>query len=76
MGDIGVLFLVLLIPGLLVVIWVVAVAMPRAMRDEKRLREHRCVHCGGEYGTATVCPHCGRTATGSQGANGAPRTDP
>jgi hypothetical protein len=60
MGGLGVLFLTLLIPGLLVVIWVVAVAMPRAMRDEQRLRDDRCLGCGTELHGAPTCPQCGR----------------
>jgi len=65
MGNLGVLFLTLLIPGLIVVIWVVAVAMPRAMRDEQRLREDRCLACGAELHGAAICPQCSRPVSSS-----------
>ncbi|HEY7115229.1 MAG TPA: hypothetical protein VH475_01510 [Tepidisphaeraceae bacterium] len=39
MDSLGLLFLLLFVPGLLILIAVVAIALPRALRDEKRREE-------------------------------------
>ena len=53
-------FVLLFLPGLVIVALVVLIALPRALRDEKRLRERRCVKCGAEVGEgAERCPACG-----------------
>jgi len=50
----------LLLPGLVVVALVVIIALPRALRDEARLRQRRCLKCGGELATPDeTCPACG-----------------
>ena len=56
------LLLALLIPGLLLIALIVAIALPRAVRDEKRLRNNLCLHCGYDLGESTGrCPECGRS---------------
>jgi hypothetical protein len=58
LGDL--LILALLLPGLLIVILVVAIVLPRALRDEKRLRQNLCLHCGYDLRESSDrCPECG-----------------
>ena len=53
-------FVLLFLPGLIIVALVVLVALPRALRDEKRMRERRCEKCGGELAAGEErCPACG-----------------
>lgn len=59
-------FVLLFLPGLVIVALVVLVALPRALRDEKRLRERRCVKCGEALVEGVErCPACGER-TGSR----------
>ena len=56
------LLLALLIPGLLLIALIVAIALPRAVRDEKRLRNNLCLYCGYDLRESTGrCPGCGRS---------------
>jgi hypothetical protein len=60
MDSSQIILLVLFLPGILVVLFIVAVALPRALRDEKRLASNVCVHCGASLGNSTgACPQCG-----------------
>jgi uncharacterized OB-fold protein len=44
-----------------IVALIVAIALPRALRDEKRLFTNRCLHCGYDLReSAERCPECGR----------------
>jgi hypothetical protein len=55
-----IILLVLFLPGILIILFVVAVALPRALRDEHRIASNVCVHCGSALGTSTdKCPQCG-----------------
>jgi len=65
MDPLFVIFLLLFIPGLLTLILIVAVALPRAVRDQDRLKHNLCMHCGYDLrGTADgVCPECGQFAS-------------
>jgi hypothetical protein len=55
-----IILLALFLPGVLIVLFVVAVALPRALRDEKRLDSNVCVHCGSALGNSRgACPQCG-----------------
>ena len=52
----------LLLPGLVVVALVVLIALPRALRDEARLKQRRCLKCGADLATPDeTCPACGHT---------------
>ena len=54
-------FLLLFIPGLLAIALVVAIALPRAIRDQERLETNHCLECGYDLReTAGPCPECGR----------------
>jgi hypothetical protein len=54
----------LFLPGLVIVALVVLVVLPRALRDEKRLKQRRCVHCGEPLADpAGTCPACGQSNT-------------
>jgi rRNA maturation endonuclease Nob1 len=56
------LFLALLIPGLAIVALVVAVVLPRALRDDERLFHNQCLHCGYDLrDSPDRCPECGRS---------------
>jgi predicted amidophosphoribosyltransferase len=62
MDSSDLLLLALLIPGLLLIALIVAIALPRAVRDEKRLRNNLCLHCGYDLRECTGrCPECGRS---------------
>jgi hypothetical protein len=53
-------FVLLFLPGLVIVALVVLIALPRALRDERRLRERRCVKCGEALSEGIDrCPVCG-----------------
>jgi hypothetical protein len=63
MDSSQVILLVLFLPGLLVVLFIVAIALPRALRDEKRLASNVCVHCGCALADSQKhCPRCGAPA--------------
>jgi hypothetical protein len=50
----------LLLPGLVVVALVVIIALPRALRDEARLKQRRCLKCGADLAIeGQICPACG-----------------
>ncbi|MDB5323654.1 MAG: hypothetical protein JWN40_5285 [Phycisphaerales bacterium] len=58
-----VILLALFLPGILVVLFVVAIALPRALRDENRLASNVCVQCGCALGNSKdACPQCGAAA--------------
>ena len=60
-GDL--LFLVLLLPGLIIIALIVFLVFPRALRDEKRLANNRCMECGYDLRQSPDrCPECGRPA--------------
>jgi hypothetical protein len=55
-------FALLFLPGLIIVALVVLIALPRALRDEKRMKQRRCVKCGGELASGEEhCPACGHS---------------
>jgi hypothetical protein len=55
-----IILLALLLPGVLIVLVVVIIVLPRALRDEKRIASNVCVQCGCALGNATdQCPQCG-----------------
>jgi hypothetical protein len=55
-----IILLVLLLPGILIMLLVVAVVLPRALRDEKRTAANVCIKCGCALGNSTdQCPQCG-----------------
>ena len=59
-----IILLVLFLPGILIILFVVAIALPRALRDEHRIASNVCVHCGSALGNANdKCPQCGAAAT-------------
>jgi hypothetical protein len=62
MDPLFVIFLLLFIPGLLTIILIVAVALPRAVRDQKRLDQNLCLHCGYDRRATPEgpCPECGQ----------------
>jgi hypothetical protein len=63
MDSSQVILLALFLPGILVVLFVVAIALPRALRDEHRLASNVCVQCGCALGNSTdACPQCGAAA--------------
>jgi rRNA maturation endonuclease Nob1 len=50
----------LLLPGVLVLGLIVLIALPRALRDEARLKHRRCLKCGAELKAEDeTCPACG-----------------
>lgn len=56
------LILALLVPGLLIVAIVVALALPRALRDQERLATNHCLHCGYDLRESPDrCPECGQS---------------
>jgi len=58
-----IIFLALLLPGILIVLFVVIIVLPRALRDEKRMAFNVCVQCGFALGNSTdQCPQCGAPA--------------
>jgi predicted permease len=60
MDSSQVILLILFLPGILVVLFIVAIALPRALRDEKRMASNVCVNCGAALGNSTgACPQCG-----------------
>jgi hypothetical protein len=60
MDPLFIIFLALFIPGLLTIALVVAIALPRAVRDEKRRATNHCVECGSDLGdSGGACPTCG-----------------
>jgi len=58
MDPLFIIFLLLFIPGLLTLALVVAIALPRAVRDEKRRATNHCVECGSELDASGACPQC------------------
>jgi DNA-directed RNA polymerase subunit RPC12/RpoP len=64
MDPLFIIFLALLIPGLLTLALIVAVALPRAVRDENRLNHNLCMNCGYDLCASTggPCPECGHRA--------------
>ena len=65
MDPLFVIFLLLFIPGLLTLALIVAVALPRAVRDEKRRATHHCVECGADLDDTGLCPQCARQDPGA-----------
>jgi hypothetical protein len=65
MDPLFIIFLALFIPGLLTLILIVAVALPRAVRDQERLKHNLCMHCGYDLRASAdgVCPECGQFAS-------------
>ena len=61
MDPLFIIFLLLFIPGLLTLILIVAVALPRAVRDEKRRATNHCVECGADLDASGACPRCANT---------------
>ena len=60
MTLIGAMFLALFIPGLLTIALIVAVALPRAIRDEQRKATNHCIECGYDLRDSPgLCPECG-----------------
>jgi hypothetical protein len=61
MEPLFVIFLLLFIPGLLTIVLIVAVALPRAVRDQQRLDHNLCLHCGYDRRATPdgPCPECG-----------------
>jgi predicted amidophosphoribosyltransferase len=58
-----IILLALLLPGILIVLFVVIAVLPRALRDEKRMASNVCVQCGCALGNSTnQCPQCGAPA--------------
>jgi hypothetical protein len=58
MDPLFIIFLLLFIPGLLTLALIVAVALPRAVRDEKRRASNHCVACGSDLDNSGACPKC------------------
>ena len=55
-----IILLVLVLPGILIILFVVAIALPRALRDEHRIASNVCVHCGSALDNSKDrCPQCG-----------------
>lgn len=77
MDPLFIIFLLLFIPGLLTLALIVAVALPRAVRDEKRRATRHCIECGYDLRAtpAGPCPECGREPL-PEGANPPPRPFP
>ncbi len=47
--------------GLAVIVLIVLVVAPRALRDERRLKQGRCLECGYDLRESKGrCPECGR----------------
>ena len=58
------IFLAMLLPGILIMIFVVAIVLPRALRDEKRTAANHCINCGSALDNSQdKCPQCGQGRT-------------
>jgi hypothetical protein len=64
MDPLFIIFLLLFIPGLLTLALIVAVALPRAVRDQERLKHNLCMNCGYDLRASAdgICPECGHRA--------------